>query len=427
MKVVWLVGLSILGIIALAAVGVWYAVPDLLSTGPPIRVGLLHSRTGTLKISEDSMVDAETLAIEEINARGGVLGRRVVAVVADGRSDPAQFAAEAARLIDRDKVDVIVGCWTSSCRKAVKPVVEKAGHLLLYPVAYEGLEQSPAIVYTGAAPNQQVIPTVKWCLDVLKAKRFFLIGSDTVWPHSVNEIIKDQLKAFGATTVGEAYLPFGTSDVAAALDSAAAARPDLVLSTIEGDTNLPFYKKLRSSPGSAYSQLTVLSYSITEDELRELPAREMTHDYIVCNYFQAIDREENRAFVARFKKRFGSDRVTCDAIATAYNSLMLWAQGVQEVGTTNLRDALPSLLRQSLNAPEGIISVDAATQHTYRPFFVGKVRGDGQVDIVFSIDKPIRPDPFPFSRPRREWEEFARNPLAAPPSRAARVDDRPTG
>ena len=163
---------------------------------PPIRVGILHSRSGPMKISEESMVLAEELAIEEINA-DGFLGRRIDPVVADGGSDWPTFAREAQRLIDQEKVSVIFGCWTSASRKSVKPVVEQNGHLLIYPMAYEGLEQSPNIIYTGAAPNQQVIPALSWCFEKLKARKFFLVGSDYVWPHCVNEIVKDQLKALG--------------------------------------------------------------------------------------------------------------------------------------------------------------------------------------------------------------------------------------
>jgi urea transport system substrate-binding protein len=327
-------------------------------------------------------------------------------VVADGRSDPSVFAREAERLIHEEKVAVIFGCWTSACRKAVKAVVERADHLLVYPVAYEGLEQSLNIVYTGGTANQQFIPAVSWCLNTLKAKRILLVGSDTIGPHTVNVVVKDQLTAFGVAPVGEVYLPSGTSDVAPALEAVAKARPDLLLSSIEGDTNLPFYQKFRSGAGADLRKVTILSFYITEEEMRQLPAGDMTNDYVVANYFQAIDREENREFVRRFKAKNGQDRVTNDAIATAYNSVLLWAQAVEEVGNLDVREDLQGLLRQSLSAPEGIISVDRESQHTYRPFFVGRVRGDGQVDIVLTLAKPVRPVPFPTFRSRRDWEAF---------------------
>ena len=400
----WLPG--VLGL-SLAGLAVWAALPYVQRLRPPIRVGILHSLTGPMAISETSMVDAEVLALEEINASGGLNGRRVEWVVADGRSDPATFAREAERLISTEKVSVIFGCWTSACRKSVKPVVERAGCLLFYPVAYEGLEQSPNIIYGGAAPNQQIIPTVKWSTDFLKGRRYYLLGTDSVWPHAVNTIVTDQLKALGAEVVGEAYLGASgsASDVEKALAQIVGARPDVVLSSIEGEENVAFYTKLRAS-GSAGAKIPVVSFSMTEDELSHLPAKEMTSDYLVCNYFQAIDRPENREFVRRFKARYGENRVTSDPIATAHTGVRIWAQAYLDAESEEIDALRAAVLRQSINAPEGIASVDRETQHTWRPFFVGKVRGDGQVEIVWSAVKPIRPVPFPFSRTRSEWEVF---------------------
>ena len=191
-------------------------------------------------------------------------------VIADGRSDWPTFAREAQRLIDQEKVSVIFGCWTSASRKSVKPVVEQKSHLLIYPMAYEGLEQSPNIVYTGAAPNQQVIPAVSWCYETLKARKFFLVGSDYVWPHCVNEIIKDQLKALGAECVGESYILFGSADVSASVEAIKKASPDVIISTVVGDSNEPFYQRLQAA-GILPEQIPVLSFSIAEDELRKLP------------------------------------------------------------------------------------------------------------------------------------------------------------
>ena len=204
-----------------------------------------------MAISEESMIDAEVMALKEINQSGGLLGRQVEWVIADGRSDWPTFAREAQRLIDEEKVSVIFGCWTSASRKSVKPVVEQRSHLLIYPMAYEGLEQSPNIVYTGAAPNQQVIPAVSWCYETLKARKFFLVGSDYVWPHCVNEIIKDQLKALGAECVGESYILFGSAEVGASVEAIKKASPDVIISTVVGDSNEPFYQQLASRGDSA--------------------------------------------------------------------------------------------------------------------------------------------------------------------------------
>jgi len=402
----WLTALITLAV--LSAMTTWYF-PWLISRArPPIRVGILHSQTGATKISEQSMIDAEVLALEEINANGGLRGRRVEWVKADGRSDWPTFAREAERLIDQEKVSVIFGCWTSASRKSVKPVVEQKSHLLIYPMAYEGLEQSPNIVYTGAAPNQQVIPAVSWCHQVLKARKFFLVGSDYVWPHCVNEITKDQLKALGAECVGESYILFGSAEVAPSVEAIQKAKPDVIISTVVGDSNGPFYQRLQAA-GILPDRIPVLSFCIAEDELRKLPLRAMVGDYAAWNYFQTIDRPENREFIRRFQARYGADRVTSDAIVAAYDSVKLWAQAVHEAETDDVAEVLKAIRRQSLNAPEGIVSVDDETQHTWRPVYVGRIRSDGQFELVWSSGKPVRPIPFPRSRTQLEWESFLAN------------------
>jgi urea transport system substrate-binding protein len=397
-----LIAMAVLGAVAMIGFA-----PRLIGRAePPIRVGILHSRTGPMEISEKSMIDAEIMALKEINAAGGLLGGRLVEwAIADGRSDWPTFAREAERLIDQEKVNVIFGCWTSASRKSVMPVVEQKKHLLIYPMAYEGLEQSPNIIYTGAAPNQQVIPAVSWCFETLKARKFFLIGSDYVWPHCVNEIIKDQLMALGAECVGESYILFGSTAVEDAVAAIGKAAPDVIISTVVGDSNEPFYRHLQAA-GIRPERIPVVSFSIAEDELRKLPLQTMVGDYAAWDYFQSIDRPENRAFVQRFKTLYGADRVTSDVIEAAYNSVHLWAQAVAEAETDHVADVIKAIRRQSLNAPEGIVSVDDETQHTWRPVSIGKIRGDGQFDLVWSSDKPIRPIPYPPSRTHAEWESF---------------------
>jgi len=374
---------------------------------PPIRVGILHSRSGPMKISEESMVLAEELAIQEINA-SGFLGRQIKSVIADGKSDWPTFAQEAQRLIEQENVSVIFGCWTSASRKSVKPVVEQNSHLLIYPMAYEGLEQSPNIIYTGAAPNQQVIPALSWCYETLKARKFFLVGSDYVWPHCVNEIVKDQLKALGAEFVGESYVLFGSSDVGPSVAAIRKANPDVIISTVVGDSNAPFYEQLQAAD-ILPERTPVVSFSIAEDELRKLPLSTMVGDYAAWDYFQSIDRPENKAFVKRFQAKYGPESVTSDVIEAAYNSVWLWAQAVSEAGNADIPDVIRAIRRQSLNAPEGIVTVDEETQHTWRPVYVGRIRGDGQFDLVWSSEKPIRPIPYPRSRSQEEWDSFLEN------------------
>ena len=319
----WLTALFALAALAIGVM--WWFAPWLIGrVERPIRVGILHSRTGPMAISEQSMIDAEVLAVEEINAAGGLLGgRRVEYVIADGRSDWPTFAREAEHLIDQDRVSVIFGCWTSASRKSVKPVVERKKHLLIYPMAYEGLERSPNIIYTGAAPNQQVIPAVSWCYQSLKARKFYLIGSDYVWPHCVNEIIKDELKALGAECVGESYVFFGSADVEDSVAAIVKAAPDVIVSTVVGDSNDPFFRKLQAA-GIRPERTPVLSFSIAKDELpnfRFQPWLAISRHGTTSS--RSTDQKITR-FVQRFQARFDSDRVTSDVIETAYNSVHLW-------------------------------------------------------------------------------------------------------
>ena len=392
-------------LIFLTALGglVWLGIDRLLVDRSPIVVGILHSQTGPMAISEKSMIDAEVLALEEINKAGGLLGKQVRWVIADGASDPVIFARQAAKLIREDGVNVVFGCWTSASRKSVLPVVETANHLLVYPMAYEGLEQSPNIVYTGAAPNQQITPAVQWCHETLSARRFFLVGSDYIWPHCVNAIISDQLVGLGAECVGETYIPFGSSSVDEAVSKIVAAAPDVVLSSVVGDSALAFMKKLRAA-GVRAEQTPVVTFALAEDELRTMSREDVVGDYAAWNYFQSIDRPKNIAFVRAFKARYGNARTTSDPIAAAYNSVYLWAQAVREADTADVRRVRGTIRYQSLDAPEGIIAIDPETQHTWRPVFIGRIRGDGQFDIVWSSRTAVRPVPFPISRSRTDWE-----------------------
>jgi urea transport system substrate-binding protein len=406
----WRVLATLFALTALILGGIELLDPSLIRrTQPTIKVGILHSKTGAMAISEQSMIEAEIMAIEEINAAGGLLGgAKIEYFVADGRSDWPTFAREAEDLIDQHNVTAIFGCWTSASRKSVLPVVERKKNLLIYPMAYEGLEQSRNIVYTGAAPNQQVIPAISWCHEKLNARKFFLVGSDYVWPHCVNEIIKDQLKALGAEFVGESYIFFGSADVNDAVAAILKAGPDVIISTVVGDSNKAFYERLKAS-GAQGDHVPVLSFSIAEDELRKLPVAAMVGDYAAWDYFQSIDSPKNHEFVQRFQARYGRERVTSDVIEAAYNSVYLWKQAVEEAETAQVAEVIKAIRRQSLNAPEGIVSVDDDTQHTWRPVYVGQIRADGQFQLVWKSEKPIRPIPYPSSRPKVEWDSFLEN------------------
>jgi urea transport system substrate-binding protein len=374
------------------------------TAGPPIKVGVLHSQSGTM-ISETASVEGTLLAIEEINQQGGVLGRQIEPVVVDGKSDSPTFAREAERLITREQVCTLFGCWTSASRKSVKPVVEKHDHLLIYPMQYEGLEQSPNIVYTGAAPNQQVTPTVEWAFRHLSKRRFFLVGSDYIWPRASHAIIQDQLKVLGAEAAGEEYIPLASFDVARLVDEIVRAKPEVILETIAGDSKVAFYRALRKA-GITPGRIPTISFSNPGQELQSVGVREMVGDYAAWNYFPAIQTPQNRAFVERFQARYGPQRLPTDPTEASYFGVHLWAQAVAAAGSAEVRAIRQALKNQSFQAPEGLVRIDPQTQHTWKTVRIGKMTDNGQFEIIYCSEGPIRPIPYPPSRSPAEWESF---------------------
>lgn len=370
----------------------------------PIKVGVLHSLSGTMAISEKAVVDATLLAFGEINAKGGILGRKIQPIVVDGKSDWTTFAREAERLITEEKVVTVFGCWTSASRKTVKPIFEKYNHLLIYPVQYEGLEESPNIIYTGAAPNQQIIPAVKWSFDNL-GKRVFLVGSDYVFPRTANAIIKDQVTALKGEILGEEYLLLGSDNVKDIVKKIVQIQPEVILNTINGDSNIAFFQALRKA-GIDANKIPTISFSIAEQELSSLPRKDVVGDYAVWNYFQSINDAKNYQFIKHFQKTYGKNRVTSDPIEAGYFGVYLWAQAIQDAGTDDVNLIRQYIKDQSFQAPEGIVYIDAQNQHTWKTVRVGKIKADGQFEIVWNSDKPIRPVPYPISRSKANWEKF---------------------
>lgn len=374
---------------------------------PSIKIGVLHSLTGTMAASEAPLVDAVRLAVEEANQSGGVNGQTIEIIVADCRSDAAYCAQQAEKLITVDGVQALFGCWTSDCRKAVKPVVEKYGHLLFYPLQYEGLEQSPAIIYTGAAPNQQIIPMALWALQN-QGPRFYLIGSDYIFPRTANLMVKDVLVPRGGRLVGERYKPLGAADMSEVAKEIAALRPDFVLNTLNGDSNMHFFRALHEA-GISAAKVPVFSTSVAESGLADMGADLMAGHYAAWNYFQSIGSTANKVFVDRFKQRFGKDRVLDDPMEASYIGAKLWADTARDTGSTSLVLLKSILAQQSMPAPEGIIAVDFDTLHLWKTVRIGKARTDGQFDVVWQSAQPIRPAPFPLYRSRAEWRATLRS------------------
>ncbi len=396
--------LVIVCVIGIGWIG-WSILDRILIDRNPIIVGILHSQTGPMAVSEKSMIEGEILALEEINEAGGLLGRQVEWVIADGASDWPKFARQAEILIQGKKVCVVFGCWTSASRKSVLPIFEANDHLLVYPMAYEGLEQSPNIIYTGASPNQQITPAVQWCHEKLSARRFFLVGSDYIWPHCVNAIISDQLAGLGDERLAEMYVPFGSTNVDDVVKQIVATQPDVVLSSVVGDSAIALAKKLREA-GVRPDKTPVLTFAIGESELRTMSSDDIAGNYASWTYFQSIDRPENQIFAKAFKARFGSEQSLSAIAESGYNSVKLWAQAVQESGTDDVRLVRQSLRHQSFNAPGGIVAIDPETQHAWLSVYIGRIRSDGQFDIVWTSKTPVRPVPFPISRTPIAWKKF---------------------
>jgi urea transport system substrate-binding protein len=386
--------------ILLVAGGVYLAARE----APPIRVGVLHSTSGTMALSELPLIDAVQLAVDEINREGGLLGRTLEAIVADGQSNPETFAAEAERLIADEGVSALFGTWTSASRKAVKAVVEEEDHLLFYPLQYEGLEQSDNIVYLGAVPNQQILPAIRWSLFNL-GPRFYLVGSDYVFPRAANEVIRAQLAAWPAGVVGETYVPLGSPDVAAAIRDILDTKPDVIINTLNGDSNVAFFEAL-SAAGLTAETAPVVSFSIAEEELQYLPAGTMAGHYAAWSYFQSTPGGANERFIARFRDRYGAERVTSDPIEAAYTAVRLYAEAVAAAGSADPSRVREALADRSYSGPGGMIHVDGRNLHTWKTVRIGRIRADGQFDIVWTSALPIAPAPFPALRPQEAWTTF---------------------
>lgn len=375
------------------------------SSGDIIKVGILHSLSGTMAISETTVVDAEKMAIEEINASGGVLGKQIEFVMEDGASDWPTFAEKAEKLIDQDQVVAVFGCWTSASRKAVLPVFESKDHMLWYPVQYEGQECSKNVFYTGAAPNQQIEPAVDWLLEN-KGKQFFLVGSDYVFPRTANTIIKEQLKAKGGETVGEDYLPLGNTEVTPIIAKIRAALPDggVIFNSLNGDSNVAFFKQLKSA-GLTPDKYPVMSVSIAEEEVRQIGTDFLTGHYAAWNYFQTVETPENEKWVADFKAKYGDDRVTNDPMEAAYIMVYLWKQAVEQAGTADDLNAVrAAAYGQTFDAPEGLVTMNA-NHHISKTVRIGEIRDDGMFEIVSSTEGPV--DPLPWNQYVPDTKGFA--------------------
>ncbi|GIJ23667.1 urea ABC transporter substrate-binding protein [Micromonospora lutea] len=366
-------------------------------SGDTVKVGLLNSLSGTMAISEVTVRDSIMLAIEEINAAGGVLGKKIEPVGEDGASDWPTFAEKAEKLIREDRVAAVFGCWTSASRKAVKPVFEKNKALLFYPVQYEGLEQSPYIFYTGATTNQQIVPG----LDYLKAQgatSLYLVGSDYVFPRTANKIIKAYAEANGMKVLGEDYAPLGSTEFGTITNKVKSSGADAVFNTLNGDSNVAFFKEYKSA-GLTAASMPVVSVSIAEEEVKSIGTQYLEGQLTAWNYYQTTPGATNEKFVAAYKAKFGADKPTSDPMEAAYVSVHLWKAMVEKAGAFDVEKVRGAADGITFEAPEGLVTVDGATQHIAKTARVGKVGADGLITEVWNSGQPITPDPFLKSYP----------------------------
>lgn len=368
------------------------------AAGEPIKVGILHSLTGTMAISETSLKDVLLMLIEEQNARGGVLGRKLVPVVEDPGSGVRQFELKARELLIEHQVAVIFGCWTSASRKAVLPVVEEDNGLLFYPVQYEGEESSRNIIYTGAAPNQQAIPAIDYLIDRYHIKRWFLLGTDYVYPRTVNRIMHAYLsqKKVRDQDIHVSYRPFGFDDweetIREIREFAAAGGRCAVISTLNGDTNVSFYAELARQQVTA-DDIPVMAFSIGDDELRSMDASQLAGHMAAWNYFMALDNPHNADFIRRFRTFTGdSRRVVSDPMEAHYIGFSLWVKAVEKAGTTDVNEVLDAIIGLETPNLSGSMARVLGNHHITKPAMVGRITDAGSFEVVWSSGRNIEGD-----------------------------------
>lgn len=374
----------------------------LMVTDTTVTVGQLHSVTGTMAISETGSVEAERLAIKQINDMGGVLGRKIEIIQEDGASDWPTFAEKAKKLLVKDKVGTVFGCWTSASRKAVLPVFEKENGMLYYPTFYEGLEASKNVIYTGQEATQQIIYGIDWAHKEKGAKSFFLIGSDYIWPRTSNKIARIHIERHlkGCKVVGEEYYPLGHTQFGSLINKVKLKKPDVIYSVVVGGSNVSWYKQLNAAGITAKSLAKkgqiLLTISTTEDEILGIGGANVEGFYACMKYFQSLDNDNNKKFVKAFKEMWGSDSVIGDVTQAAYLGPWLWKATVEKAGSFDIdKISAASGGIEFAGAPEGYVRIHDTNNHLWSKARIGKMLADGQFELVAESAELIEPDPFP--------------------------------
>ncbi len=396
-------------VVAGAGLATGFGLPNVLTAQQktPIKIGVLHSLSGTMAISEVSLRDVVLMAVDEINAKGGVLGRQLQPVVVDPASNWDLFAEKAKQLLLQDKVAVVFGCWTSVSRKSVLPVFENNNGLLFYPVQYEGEECSRNVFYTGATPNQQLIPGAEYLMSKEGGgyKKFYLLGTDYVFPRTANKILRAFLLAKGvpADNIAEEYTPFNHQDyqtIVGKIKRFSSGGSAAVLSTINGDSNVPFYKEF-SNQGLRSENAPIMAFSVAEDELRGMDTGALVGHLAAWNYYQSVDAPQNRKFVNAFKEYAqkknlpgGAKRVTDDPMEAGYFGAYIWKQAVEKAKSIDVDPVRKAVYGQEFLAPGGKIKMHENNHHAYKPVLIGEILKDGQFKIVSRTKGLVEPEPW---------------------------------
>lgn len=365
----------------------------------PIVVGLIHALSGPTARGESSQVAAARLAVEEINASGGLLGRRVELRVEDSRGDARTAAAAAERLITSERVVALFGCGSAQCRQAVKPVVEAHRHLLFFPAAYEGMEASPHIVYTGPAPNQQALPATDWAMRGF-GRRVYLIGTDGAYARRLAALLGDFIALQGGQVLGERYLPPGGRDVGGIMADLMKLQPELVISTVAGDSNQALFDALVTA---GLTDLPLLSLGAAEPEMRAFERGRLDRHFTAWGYLQSLPGEANESFVARLRRSQGDSIEASDPAVSTYVAFQLWAAAVREVGSARTDAVNANVVHQSVTAPMGFAAVEGQTRHLWRQLRIAQVKPGGQLAEVYTLPRYIRPEPWPTYRSTEHW------------------------
>lgn len=365
----------------------------------PIVIGLLQALSGPMAASEAPLVATVKLAVEEINAAGGLQGRRVELKIEDSRSDPRVAAAAAERLISTERAVALFGCWSSICREAVRPVVETHRHLLFYPMAYEGMEQSAHIIYTGPTPNQQLLPATDWAMNGF-GRRVYLVGTDGVHARRAHAVLRDFIQLGGGQVLGEQLVPLGARDMAAVVADLQKLRPDVVLSTLGGDSNRGFFDALVAA---GLTDLPLLSFSAAEPEMKAYDGGRLDRHFTAWSYLQSQPGPANEGFLARLRHSQGETVQASDPAVSAYVGVQLWAAAVREVGSPQTDAVNANVLQQTVTTPQGFAAVDSRSRHLWRELRIAQVKPGGQLAEVYRLPRYIRPEPWPSFRSAEYW------------------------